>query len=72
MVVLNIFGYLLLLASGLLMIQGVWALVISLDWNTRGRSFCVEKNKREAHNRTVPVCRIFPLRRVRELEKLVK
>ena len=31
MIVLNIFGYLLLLSSGLLMIQGVWALVISLD-----------------------------------------
>ena len=45
MVVLNISGYLLLLASGLLMIQGVWALVISLDWNTRGRSFCVEKTR---------------------------
>lgn len=32
MIVLEIFGYLLLLASGLLMIQGVWALVISLDY----------------------------------------
>ena len=31
MIVLNIFGYLLLLSYGLLMIQGVWALVISLD-----------------------------------------
>ena len=32
MIVLRIFGYLLLLASGLLLIQGVWALVISLDY----------------------------------------
>lgn len=32
MIVLNNFGFLLLLASGLLMIQGVWALVISLDY----------------------------------------
>lgn len=32
MIVLNIFGFLLLLASGLLMIQGAWALVISLDY----------------------------------------
>lgn len=32
MIVLNIFGFLLLLASGLLLIQGVWALVISLDY----------------------------------------
>ena len=31
MIVLNIFGFLLLLASGLLLIQGVWALAISLD-----------------------------------------
>ena len=29
MIVLRIFGYLLLLASGLLLVQGVWALVIS-------------------------------------------
>ncbi len=32
MIVLTVFGYLLLLASGLLLIQGVWALVISLDY----------------------------------------
>ena len=31
MIALTIIGALLLLASGLLMIQGVWALVISLD-----------------------------------------
>ena len=37
MIVLTIFGFLLLLASGLLLIQGVWALVISLDYR-KGRT----------------------------------
>lgn len=43
MIVLSIFGYLILLASGLLLIQGIWALVISLGYRkgktARGRAW---------------------------------
>ena len=48
MIVLRVFGYLLLLASGLLLIQGVWALVISLDYRkgkTAGTRAWLEQTK---------------------------
>ena len=48
MIVLKIFGYLLLLASGLLLIQGVCALVLSLDdrkGKTAGTRAWLEQSK---------------------------